>query len=106
MSDLWRSAAIDDLVRDRKRAERRSLTTAIPGYRVVDFLGGPADGTRKVIAEKETIVLVSPGGVGPRALYHICEVAGGTKRYAVAVQAPHHLNGDWIMERLLDGYQP
>jgi hypothetical protein len=70
--------------------------------RTILLLGGSADG-RQVIVLHGTSVLVE--AQGKREFYEVAEMMGSTGPFFVGVPPDRVLDGDWIIQRLLDGYK-
>lgn len=70
--------------------------------RSVLLLGGTADGQRVTVLYGDTVIMGAP--LGDREFYHIVQLGGSTKRFEVGVIAGHHMDGDWIIDRLIRGY--
>lgn len=74
------------------------------GDSTILLVGGAHDGQRVSVLYGDSVIMTH-GGTGERELYDIVQLAGTSRRFAVGVAHPHVLDGDWLIERLLEGYQ-
>lgn len=69
------------------------------------FIGGPADGKRMDVSDAvRSIVIPAVKNYRERHRYHRCLLSGETKLFEVFVHS--ELDGDRVMERLINGYAP
>jgi len=68
------------------------------------LVGGKSNGKRVAILFGDSI-LMEDANSGEREVYRLVTLRGGTRTFDIAVPAERVLDGDWLIERLIEGYQ-